>query len=315
LLAGCVAVTTAAAGAGLILLTGLFLGSIQTSLAATAHSYRYTDFGTVQLVLQPPPPRQPPPIINFTGRLPGFHIIFVTGANRGVRAAQAVQAIEYETDANIDFSADPPTITGTVRPRGGGTAFTINELYPEITRLTGDASLVDGSGRRVITIRIEGRGPDGEELIYSLVLRVTGTADGNVVDGSAQVQRERRVPGQAPEVVQGTGTVELEKQPDQPAEAPNDNVNDNGTVDGGGDGGGDEEPPPPVSACIPGLPQAAAFAVDAFVQTGGRDRVDLDADGTVTSEEVQESLDPVLEPFSLAVGPEAADCIAELLNR
>jgi hypothetical protein len=289
-------------------LTGLFLGRIQASLNATAHSYGYDEVGPIQLNFsEPPRPQAAPPLVSFNGRLPGFHIIFINVAGKGLRAAQAAQAVEYETDVNIDFAADPPTITGTIRPKNGGPALVLDELYPEVTLLTANAGLVDGSGRRVVTIRFGGRGPAGEVLDYTLVMRILASGDGNVVDGTASVQRTLRVPGAAPEVVQGTGTVDLEKQP-----APPMNTNTNANTGGGANGGGSEAS---ASACIPGLSQAAAFAVDEFVQAGGRERLDLDADGTVTSAEVQQSLNPVLEPFSVALAPEAADCIAELLNR
>ena len=337
---GCAVLAGAAVAAGAALLTGLFLGSIQATFAATARSYAFTDFGNVQLVFESPH-RRTTDLVRFSGRLPGFHFVIITDRNKGIRAAQAEDVV-FETDVEIDFEASPPTITGSVKQSGGPQEFTLDELYPDIT-VTQEVSGADDSGRREVTLTIVGRGPDGEELDYALVLQTRLTTSGNYLDGPVQVTRNFTAPGVEPLVIEGSGELDTRKQ-DEPADDDGDDGTENGnsedeadeTEDDDGDEGeaedeandgidddgddvddGDDDSAPmdttPPSACLPGLPELLAHAVDMFVEAGGQDALDLNGDGTVTSAEVQEAVNPLISPF-FSVSPDAAACIAELLN-
>lgn len=333
---GCAVLGGAAAAAGAALLTGLFLGSIQATFAATARSYAFTDVGSVQLVFESPH-RRTTDLVRFSGRLPGFHFVIITDRSKVIRTAQTEEVV-FETDVEIDFEASPPTITGTVRQRGGPQEFTLDELYPDIT-LTQEVSGADDSGRREVTLTIVGRGPGGEELEYTLVLQTRLTTGGDFLAGPVEVTRNFTAPGVEPLVIEGSGELDARKQ-DEPAddeqdlEPENGNLEDetdenadegevedegNDIIDDDGDGvdDGDDDSAPvdttPPSACLPGLPELLAQAVDMFVEAGGQDALDLNGDGTVTSTEVQEAVNPLIGPF-FSVSPQAAACIAELLN-
>ena len=354
-LSGCVVLGGVAAGAAAALLTGVFLGSIQASFAATARSYAFTDVGHVQMAFNSPN-RHTTNLVRFNGRLPGFHFVIVTNRDKAVRAA-AEDEVVFETDVAIDFASSPPTISGTIREEGGSQRFAIEELYPNVT-VTQDVGRADDEGRREVTVTIVGRGPDGEELEYTLVLRAHLTSSGNFLDGPVEVTRDFSAPGVEPLAIEGSGELDTRKDPtmdvddldvgpendnadQQTNENSDENVNageddaenvnaDEGVDDENGNLNGDDEVPDendnagedddaepeettPPSSCIPGLPAALSGAVDMFIESGGKDELDLDGDGTVTAEEVQEAVNPLIAPF-FSVSPDAAACIAELLN-
>ncbi|MHC4063813.1 MAG: hypothetical protein ACYSUI_04855 [Planctomycetota bacterium] len=344
-LTGCAILGGAAATVGVAVLTGLFLGSIQATFAATARSYGYTDSGSVQALFNSPGGGVTG-LARFSGRLPGFHFAIVTDRDKGIRAAQTEEVL-FETDVEINFFADSsPTISGTVRRRGGAQEFTLAQLYPEITTLSQQVSEADLNGRREVTLTIVGRGPEGEQIEYTLVWQTSLTGAGHVLDGPVEVTRIYTAPGEEQLVIEGRGELDARRQtgttdgsehveqenanaadePDEDlgeanenaddAEGDDDNENSEGVDnDNAADGADEPEPDDPTrpSACIPGLPEALAGAVDLFIETGGRDALDLDGDGIVTAAEVQEAINPLIGPL-FSVSSAAAECIAELLN-
>ncbi len=321
LLAGCGAVVSVGALAAAAILTGLFLGSLQASLNATARSYALADSGPVQFNFGQPQQSQPI-LLNFTGRLPAFHIVFIDIDDKSLVRSQSSAAIEYETDVQLDFSSNPPAISGTVRERGGDQQFDILELYPNLSVAIGPLER-DVYGRWNIALQFTGDASNGTQLDYRITMRADLSQDGRGLTGHVTVRRVIRVDGVETDVIEGNGMVDAEKMGDDPApDRPDDSDAGDNPDDGGDAGAGeppdpmdDNEPPTDIapSACFPGLDVLAADAIDLFVANGGPDSLDRNGDGTVLAEEVEETLNPVLAPFGLIVPDAAAACVAELL--
>ncbi|MCP4250862.1 MAG: hypothetical protein GY778_27810 [bacterium] len=342
LVAGCAVVVATAVGAAVVALTGLFLGSIQATFAATARSYAFTDTGPVQLMFSPPEVTQVS-LVRYQGRLPGFHLAIITAAEKDRPRAQADEIV-FETDVNIDFEATPPTITGTIQERDGGEPVDLRVLYPAIVSVESELSEPDDDDQRQLTVTIVAQAADGAQLEYTLTMQTRLAAEGSVLDGDVEVERVYTPGDDEPLVVEADGTFEVTKLGATPPDAgleddnaneddntndneepdvendnlddepANENVDDEPVDDGAGTDGVEPAEPTPASACIPGLSEVAAQAVDLFVESGGKAGLDGDGDGTVTSAEVQTAINPVLAPFFLEVSPGAAGCIAELVN-
>ncbi len=216
-LAGCVALAGVAGGVFASLLTGLFLTSIQASFAATAHSYGYTDAGNAQFLFHDPGSNSPD-LLTMSGRLPGFHMVFINVNDKGMLAAQEDEAQVFETDAEITFGTSAPRITGTVRERGGQRAeFPLEELYPEIASPTLTITPGPGQGRYQIRVDIQATSAEGDDLDYGLAMNVRVSADGFALDGDVEVDRVLTPRGGSRLTNTGTGEVEGRKQTgDQP---------------------------------------------------------------------------------------------------
>ncbi len=346
LLAGCAVVVATAVGAAAAVLTGLFLGSIQATFAATARSYAFTDTGPVQLMFSPPEAARVS-LVRFQGRLPGFHLAIITDAGKDLPRSQPDEIV-FETSVNIDFEASPPTLTGTIQERGGEPV-DLRVLYPAIVSVTQELSEPDDGDRRQLTVTIVAQAADGAQVEYTLTLQTRLVAEGGALDGDVAVERIYTPEDGEPLVVVADGSFEVAKpggtpddaglEDDNANEADNANEDDNANDNEGDDeepdvendnlddepanDNVDDEPvddgvepaePTPASACIPGLSELAAGAVDLFVESGGKAGLDGDGDGTVTAAEVSAAINPVLVPFLLEVSPGAAGCIAELAN-
>jgi hypothetical protein len=240
-----------AAAVAVALLTGLFLSRIQASFAATAHSYAYTDAGDARFLFHATESRTPS-LVTMVGRLPGFHMVIITGPDKAMVSAQGADGDDqpdiFETDVEIDFGRSPPTITGTVRQRDGDGVFDLDELYPDIDSPTLEVRPSQTEGSYEIRLNIRARTADGDQLDYALVMDVGLSADGLRLSGDVNVERRLTPTGGSPLKTVGTGEVEGQKQigdqpqtPDEPATEDNgdegdaqdendnaDNLNENG---------------------------------------------------------------------------------------
>jgi len=259
---GCVVVGGAAVAAGVAILTGFFLGRLQASFAATARSYGYTDSGNVQFTFAPLPTGRIS-LVHFGGRLPGFHFAVVTNRGKLPVTAQGDEVL-YETDVEVDFGTAPPTITGTVRERGGGEEFDLLELYPEITVSIPQISDADSSGHRELSLSIIARGAGGEELDYRLVMGLDLSGDGDRLTAGVSVHREYRAPEEPVLIILGSGDLEAEKEgeiTDTPVEEGNENAGSEEPVENANDnvenenaaGNENESEPPPGDATTDGV--------------------------------------------------------------
>jgi len=259
---GCAVVGGAAVAAGAAILTGFFLGRLQASFAATARSYGYTDSGNVRFTFAPLPTGRIS-LVHFNGRLPGFHFAVVTNRGKLPVTAQADEVL-YETDVEVDFGTAPPTITGTVRERGGGEEFDLLELYPEITVSIPQIGDADAGGHREMSLSIIARGAGGEELDYRLVLDLDLSDDGDGLTAGVSVHREYRAPDEPILIILGSGDLEAEKEgeiTDTPveeenenavSEAPIENANDNAENENA-EGNENESEPPSDNASTDGV--------------------------------------------------------------
>ena len=178
----------AAVGAiGAAVLTGLFLGRMQASLAATAHSYAYSDVGSAQCVFAQPTVGVIQ-MTHFIGRLPGFFIVVFDGDGKAVPNLQATEPEFYATDVDIDFQTVPPTVTGTVKQIDGTKEFNLFELYPAIE----SASVtVDDTGLGTYDVRIGvvALGAEGDRLNYGLTWHAQLSSTGLGLEGDLAVDR------------------------------------------------------------------------------------------------------------------------------
>lgn len=332
LVAGCAAAAGAAGAVAVILVTGFFLGQIQASFDATAHSYGYSDVGSALLSFNQPH-NSNVELTGFTGRLPGFYILILSNSgDKAIRQSKDEATPAFATDVDINFQTLPPTITGTIKEIGGEQEFPLTDAFPEIDPPTVRVTRVDENGGYDVRFGITARGTQGEKLEYALVWHARLNSSGFALDGDIEIDRVLTTADGEEIRIQGDGSLATTKQPE--GSVPPDGANDNSTGDPGNDGtgsadedanqdndntadDGEQTPPddaPAPSSCIPDLPPLVAQAVDQFLAPLGRDALDADADGIVTPEEVEVGLAPVLAIFNVELLPDAAECIAELLN-
>ena len=239
-LAGCVAAAGVAGAVAVALLTGLFLSRIQASFAATAHSYAYSDAGDVRFLFHATEQRTPS-LVTMVGRLPGFHMVIITGPDKAMVSAQDANGDDqpdiFETDVEIDFGRSPPTVTGTIRERDGDGVFPLDELYPEIDSPTLEVRPSQTVGSYEIRLNIRARNADGDQLDYALVMDVGLSADGLRLSGNVNVERTLTPAGGSPLETVGTGEVEGRKQTGDQPQTPDEPA----TEDNGDEGGAQDE--------------------------------------------------------------------------
>ncbi|HUU84384.1 MAG TPA: hypothetical protein VM243_12845 [Phycisphaerae bacterium] len=333
ILAGCVV----AAGAAVALLTGIFLGRIQASFAATARSYAFTDVGTAQLVFSPPQAGRTT-FLGFNGRLPGFHFVLLNLASgKGMVAGQDQEEVLFETDVEIDFSRSLPTIFGTVRQVDGPQEFDLGELY-NVTSIVPWLTDPDEDGNRelVITILADSLA-DGGVLKYKLTLRTRLDGSGDILTGSVLVTRELTIDDEEIVINSDAGSLDLEKEAEAPADnenaEANENTEANENVDQGdnqnagdevstnGEGevnqNGDASLPDDPAECIADLSALDPTIANVIgnILSAGKAEFDQDGNGDVTVTEVQQTIDDSL-PFGLTftLTTQEAQCVADVLN-
>ena len=212
LLTGCAAAAGAGAVLAMGLLTGIFLGRVQASFAATAHSYGYTDTGLAQWVFGPSHSSNIE-ATRFIGRLPGFYFVLINVDGKAVPRSQAQEPVLFTTDVEIDFETFPPTLTGTVTEIEGDQEFPLSEVYPEIGPIT--MSLSSGAGGHYdIRITIHARGVEGEELAYSLVWHATLSPSGFSLEGAVDIERVLTTADGTEIVIDGSGSLSTDRQDD-----------------------------------------------------------------------------------------------------
>gem|GEM_PF-6469392 len=195
------------------LLTGIFLGRVQASFAATAHSYGYTDTGLAQWVFGPSHSSNIE-VTRFIGRLPGFYFVIINADGKAVPRARAQEPVLFTTDVEIDFGTFPPTLTGTVREIEGDQEFPLAEVYPEIGPITMSLSSGDAGGCYDIRITIHARGVEGEELAYSLVWHATLSPSGFFLEGTVDIERVLTTADGTEIVIEGSGSLSTDRQDD-----------------------------------------------------------------------------------------------------
>jgi len=298
LLAGCVVLSGFAAGAAVFLLTGVFLGSIQASFAATARSYEFTDTGPVQFVFNQPRERDAS-LVRLIGRLPGFYVVIVDDdLGKVVPRAQDQESPLFTTDVDIDFSTVPPTITGTIREVDGDQEFALEELFPSFESVAVETVQGRQDNEYEVRLTIVAQGPGGEELEYSLVLSISLTASGAFVDGEVDVERVWRAPDGEDVVIEGNGSVATVKQTADTlpeSDASDDNRNDNQAAEDEG-----EEPGPGPG---PESEDSAEAGDEPEDGAEGGEGDESDEDGSEAPEEEEEEPEP---------SPPVASCLAGL---
>lgn len=210
LLAGCAAAAGIAAG----VLTGIFLGRIQASLAATAHSYGYTDTGSALWGLSGSGnPNSNVDLTHFMGRLPGFHLVVINiNTDKGITRANAQEPVFFNTDVEIDFETVPPTLTGTIHEVDGEQEFDLLELYPQVGPVSLNVTNIDANGRFDVWVTIEAQTADGDTLEYSLVWHPRLTTGGLSLEGDIDVERVLTTPEGDEFRNEGSGTLSTTKQ-------------------------------------------------------------------------------------------------------
>ena len=338
--AGCVVVGGAAAAAATVLLTGWFVGALQASFAATAHSYAYTDTGSVQFVFAQTT-RHSPQLVAYTGRLPGFYFVVIDDdVDKAIpRQANGDRAV-FATDVYIDFETSPPTVTGTISEIGGEQVLALTEVFPDIRLTTPQITETDDDGGYDMRLSIEATDADGGELEYALILHARLNSTGNALEATVEVERVFTPVDQDPIVIEGEGQLsdvtkvsdsqlppanENDNTAEEPADE-NDNaeeLNENEedpTDDESGDEGegeepeedGEEEPeeepedatgqPTTPAECIADLSILPSHLVTDIeaLLAAGQSEFDLDENGTVTAAEVQQRISDAIADTGFA---------------
>jgi hypothetical protein len=187
LVAGCAAATGIALG----VLTGIFLGRIEASLDATAHSYGYRDTGSALWgVSGSGNPNSNVDLTHFSGRLPGFHLVVINiNTDKGFMRSLAQEPVFFNTDVEIDFESIPPALTGTIREVDGEQEFDLFDLYPQVGPVSLNVTNIDASGRFDVWVTIEAQTADGDTLEYSLVWHPRLTTGGLSLEGDIDIER------------------------------------------------------------------------------------------------------------------------------
>jgi len=211
-LAGCAAMAVAGAGAAVYLLTGVFLGRVQASFAATARSYQFEERGDSRVRFGGNPYSNIL-LTDFQGRLPGFHLVFINIDNdKAISAAQADDAPLYNTDVGIDFEAVPPTLVGTITSEDGSETHTLAELYPTVGPVSVSLSDIDSDGRVSVRFTIEAESAEGDQLEYSLIWHAQLGSAGVSLDGDVEIERVLTTQAGEEISVTGTGSMNTVKQ-------------------------------------------------------------------------------------------------------
>lgn len=213
-LGGCAAAAGVAGAIAVGLLTGLFLTRLQASFAATQRSYAFTETGLADLSFVSPPGNPNSNILEFTGRLPGFHIVIVDidVDDKAMPRSQAEESELFDTEVTIDpFTT--PALTGTITPRNGGESMDLFDLYD-----IQDVNLVvrepDDEGRYRIEINILADTAEGGELDYTMLMRAGLSPDGSELEGELDVERIETLSDGTRIEINGDGVVEADKVED-----------------------------------------------------------------------------------------------------
>ncbi|MFQ5489299.1 MAG: hypothetical protein ACE5GE_01145 [Phycisphaerae bacterium] len=343
LLGGCVSAGAIGGAALIFLLTGFFLTNLQASFAATANSYRFTEFAAPRLGFNSS--NSNANLGSVVGPLPGFHLVIINLDNDKALVSAQAQDDEpqvFQTDFEIEFGSQP-TVGGVVRECrvdddgvmdcNGAEEFPLADFY-DIDNVSASVRGTDEPNRFAIRIEVQATGVEaGEALDYALELDAGLSADGQRLTGTLGVFRTVTFPGQEPIVIESSGQIlsgtkisgsategagqpagesMTANQPD-PGDAGPGGADDPAGQDPGGQGSSESAEVSIVELC-PSVPADAIDAIDSVITCCDFEGFDIDQDGLVTTQEVRGVIDPAIEQFGIVLPDSAAGCVAGVVN-